>query len=122
MVLQDTPANHTLMDAVVGSLLVATQLGTVFVSHLKGKRGQKAQSEGMDKKLTSLGNDLRTAINVRCDDLSREVSEVSGDVRDLKAYVIGPDGQNGLRGDVRVLKEDVRGLLDREMPRTRRKR
>jgi hypothetical protein len=46
--------------------------------------------------------------------IEESVAETTGEVRDLKAYVIGPDGQNGLRGDVREIKERVRGLEERE--------
>lgn len=46
--------------------------------------------------------------------ISEDVGEVKNEVRDLKAHVIGPDGQNGLRSDVRELRADVKGILERE--------
>jgi hypothetical protein len=46
--------------------------------------------------------------------IEESVAKTTGEVRDLKAYVIGPDGQNGLRGDVREMKERVGGLEERE--------
>lgn len=114
------PSNHTLMDALVGGVLVLTQLGTVWVSHLKGKRGTKTAAEGLDRRFTTLGADLRLAIDLRADGITRDMAVLSGEMKDLKAYVIGPDGQNGLRGDVRELKADVKGLMDRE-PKSRRR-
>lgn len=49
--------------------------------------------------------------------LTKDVDDLTGDVRDLRAHLVGPDGQNGLRGDVRELKEDVKGILHRERDR-----
>lgn len=40
------------------------------------------------------------------------VAQLGVELRDLKAHVIGPDGENGLRSDVRELKSDVRALRD----------
>lgn len=113
------PTDHTVMDVLVGAILVATQLGTVLVSHLKGKRGARVATEGLDRRLATLANDLRTAIGLTGDSIRNDVTSLSTDVRDLKAYVVGPDGQNGLRGDVKELKTQVTGLLSRE-PRRKR--
>ena len=41
-------------------------------------------------------------------------NSLNAGIAELKAYVIGPDGENGLRGDVRELKSDVKGILERE--------
>ncbi len=109
------------MEAIAGAAIIVIQLGTVLISHLKGKKGAKVANEGLDKKLLNLGNDLRTAISLRADSLDSGLAELKSDVQDLKAYVIGPDGQNGLRGDVRELKTQVTGLLARE-PSQRRRR
>ena len=53
------------------------------------------------------------------------LASVQTQVRDLSSHVIGPDGENGIRGDVRELKTAVNGILERERdgprvsPRTR---
>lgn len=111
------PQNHTLMDAVVGGLLVATQLGTVWLAHLKGKKGAKTASEGMDSKLANLGSNLRMAIDTRCDALTEDVTAIRADIRTLSSHVIGPDGQNGLRGDVRRIDRELAEIAPRRRKR-----
>lgn len=111
------PTNHTLMDAVVGGILVLTQLGTVWLGHLKGKKGNVT----MDGRLTSLGNNLKQIIETRCDTLSDEVTGVRRDISTLSAHVIGPDGQNGLRGEVRQLKVELAQLAPRKLAAGRKR-
>lgn len=77
---------------------------------------KKERNEELDTRL----NSLRQVISLNHDNLKGDVQAVSTEVRDLKAYVIGPDGQNGLRGDMRELKGKVEGLLTREPPARRR--
>lgn len=105
--------------AIVGVLVVLTQLGAVWVSHIKGKRGNLS----MDGKLNRLGQDLRTAIDVNHGSLSGEVSrlaaELKTDIATLSSHVIGPDGQNGLRGDVRRLERDLSDIAPRKLGRRR---
>lgn len=121
MLVDPEPTSHSrLMDAIVGSLLVMTQLGTVWVAHLKGKKGAKTQSEGMDTKLRTLGDGLRMAIDNRCDLLTQEVSSVSGEVKDLKHTVVGVNGENGIRGELRELKAELRELAPRRLARSKR--
>jgi len=49
--------------------------------------------------------------------ISKAVDDLRNDVRDLKAFVVGPDGSNGLRSEVRDVKERIGGLEDRERDR-----
>lgn len=49
--------------------------------------------------------------------IARNVDQLRDDVRDLKAFVVGPDGNNGLRSEVRDVKGRVIGLEDRERDR-----
>lgn len=60
------------------------------------------------------GSEQLTQIHRSIGEIRADVGKLGDDMRDLTAHVIGPDGQNGLRGDVRELKEDVRGILERE--------
>lgn len=83
--------------------VIVIQVSTVIVAHVKGRKRPAEASKQMDR---ALANAL-TPVSIKLDSLQN-------DVQDLRAHVIGPDGQNGLRGDFRDLKEDVRGLLERE--------
>lgn len=49
--------------------------------------------------------------------LTEKLAPVHQQLLNLTAYVIGPDGENGIRGDVREMKEQIRGLEDRERQR-----
>jgi hypothetical protein len=60
-----------------------------------------------------------TANGKKLDRISTAVDKVELDVRDLRAFVVGPDGQNGLRSDVRELKSRVDGIEERERDRPR---
>ena len=56
--------------------------------------------------------------NQRRDETAEEqIGQIRIDIRDLKAFVVGPDGENGIRADVREIKKRVIGLEDRERER-----
>lgn len=94
------------------------------VSELWKLRGQKKHAETTkgerNADLDQRMNSLKLIIGLNHDTIKHEVLSVATDVRDLRAHVIGPDGRNGLRGDVRELKTKVDGLLNRE-PAARRR-
>lgn len=84
----------------VASIVTAAVVGIKALSdHRKGKKRPSELGAELERRLKPLHESLDT---------------LGGDVRDLKAYVIGPDGQNGLRGDVRDLKARVDGVEERE--------
>lgn len=45
------------------------------------------------------------------------LTELKTSIAELRAFIVGPDGENGLRGEVRELKDDVKGILERERVR-----
>lgn len=83
--------------------IFATQIGLALVAHIKGRRRPVETTRQMNLAL----NNALTPVSIKLDSLSN-------DVQDLRAHVIGPDGQNGLRSEVREIKSDVRGILERE--------
>lgn len=83
--------------------IFATQIGLAFVAHIKGRKRPVETTKQMNLAL----NNALTPVSIKLDSLSN-------DVQDLRAHVIGPDGQNGLRSEVREIKSDVRGILERE--------
>jgi len=86
----------------------------------KTKKHTVATKTERNAELDQRTNRLREAIEFHAQDIRAEVREVAATVKDLSAHVIGPDGQNGLRSEVRDIKLKVDGLLDRE-PRRRRR-
>jgi hypothetical protein len=95
------PTNHFAELAAAGVIFL-TQIASFLASHVKGKKRDRSMGTALDARFTS--------VHVALEELSDEV-------RDVKAFVIGPDGQNGLRGDVKELKQDVKGILERERDR-----
>lgn len=49
--------------------------------------------------------------------LTEKLAPVHAQLLVLEAHVIGPDGENGIRGDVRDIKRRVEGLEERERDR-----
>lgn len=91
--------NPHVVELYAAAAIFLTQLAALISSHVKGKRRDSTAGSELDKRLLPL---------------NLTITSLGMDIRDLQAHVIGPDGTNGLRGDVRELKADVRGLLDRE--------
>lgn len=70
-----------------------------FLTWLSGKRrGNHGKRESKDA----------------LDAIARKITGVETQVAALSAHVIGPDGENGIRGDVREIKKQVDGILTRE--------
>lgn len=82
-----------------------TLIAVTIKGVLDHRKGQSRDDSG-SQQLTQIHNSIG--------EIRSDVGKLGDEMRDLTAHVIGPDGQNGLRGDVRELKEDVRGILDRE--------
>jgi len=82
---------HVITEAV--ALGVAVGANNVW-SHLKGKKRDRSMSKEFRE-------------------IKDSVHEVKSDIKDLKAYVVGPDGSNGIRADVRDLKSDMNRLKEK---------
>lgn len=93
--------------------LAVTQAGAVLAIMVNGRKRTRHAGVDMDRRFGDLRGDMRQIAAA----LQADVGECRSEIRDLKAHVIGPDGQNGLRGEVREIKDDVRGLLSRERGR-----
>lgn len=97
--LQALPAPSDTRAVIVEAVVVGVVVG---IGKLFDHRANKKR-ETRDRASVTQMNRIEDGLEV-----------VSNEVRDLKAYVIGPDGQNGLRGDMREMKERVGGLEQRE--------
>lgn len=92
------PVSHAKELYGLGAILLV-QIGAIINGAIQRKKQAPQLGRELDKRLMPL--DIK-------------IDSLSGEVRDLKAHVIGPDGQNGLRSDVKDLRSDVKGLLERE--------
>lgn len=84
-------------------LLVAAQWIT---AHLKGRNRERTLGDQLDRKLKPINEGIQ---------------EIALECRDLRAIVVGVDGQNGLRSDVRKLTERADDADTRERERLERK-
>lgn len=85
---------------------------TAISSHKKGKTRDHASNST----LTRIENGLH-AVQRDVKRLSSDVGELRTETREVRAFVVGPDGENGIRGDVRELKETVKEIEKRERER-----
>jgi hypothetical protein len=76
------------------ALTLLAVVGQGWLAHRKGREGKRANS--------------RT---------TEAIDELELGLRELRVAMIGIDGENGIRGDVRELKDDVKGILERERDR-----
>jgi hypothetical protein len=77
------------------ALTLLAVVGQGFLAHRKGQEGKRASA--------------RT---------TKSIDELKLGLSELKVTMIGIDGENGIRGELRELKDEVRGILDRERDRT----
>lgn len=102
----DTP---TIASAL--TLIAVVAQGTL--AHIKGRRGKRAD--------LTLVSQIKTVITETVaaherDDV-RRFTEVRNDLQRLNDHIVGPDGDNGVRGDVREIATRVMGLETRERDR-----
>ena len=105
---------------VVGAIVGAGKL----MDHLKGRgrdhRARESQSH-LQSALLGVKNDIRNDI----DGVRDAVHALTSEVTAVRHFVVGPDGENGVRGDVRKLETRVEGIEDRERdakPKPRRRK
>lgn len=92
------PVSHAKeLYAIAGMIVI--QIGTILAAHRKGKQRGPELGRELDKRFMPL--------DIKIDSLAVQVQA-------LQAHVIGPDGQNGLRGDFHEIRRRVDGLEDRE--------
>lgn len=93
-------------DAVV--VLIVALKGVV--DYRGGRRRDTRHGVALDSRFTDLSLDLEQRFN----GVSAEIGTVRAEVAEVRAFVVGPDGENGIRGDVREVKKRVIGLEERE--------
>lgn len=94
--------NRDLIEA--GAIGAIVGVGKLW-DHFHGKKRERRDTQKLER------------ISTQISDVETKVDVMQGDVRDLRGFVIGPDGQNGLRGDMRTLTKRVDGIEDRERTR-----
>jgi hypothetical protein len=97
------------------SVALISALGPVAVAalgysnHRKGKTRDRARKSEFEQ--------LQETIAKNHGETTQQFSAVSRELVELRAFVVGPDGENGLRGDLKELKSTVTGLVERERER-----
>jgi hypothetical protein len=98
---------------IIGGIIGLIVAATPMWNHYRGKRRDKSQKSAIDE--------LKDALSKQIDDNHRETCATLNafqlELKDLRAFVVGPDGENGIRGDLRHLKKEMQGLLERERDR-----
>lgn len=94
-------------------IMLAIALAKIYDARFAHPKIKKERNEELDTRLTS----IRAAIDISNQTIRGDVTTLSGEVRDLKSHVIGPDGKNGLRGDVRTLQREFAELAPRKRRR-----
>lgn len=84
-------------EAVAGAAVAITVAAKAIVDHYKGKRRDRAHgatlNEGFGK--------IHATLNER-------FAETNAAVAEVRAFCVGPDGQNGFRKDISDLRQEVR--------------
>lgn len=86
-----------------------TQLGLAYASHRKGAQRPAEQSKQLDR---ALANAL-TPVGIKLDSLASDMQDMKAHLVTVDSLVRGPDGQNGLRGDLRAAEQRI-GELERD--------
>lgn len=98
---------------VAGSVAaVAIAIGKM-IDYVDAKRRDRERDEKLEAALTSISNKVdhsAQSTDARCTAIERSVATLS-------AHIIGPDGENGMRGDLREVKARLIGLEKRERER-----
>lgn len=106
MILEQIAATPPVVDhakEVYGLVAIfLTQIGLFMTSRHSGNKKDRAAGAELSRQLKPIHDGI---------------NECRGDIKDLKAHVVGPDGKNGLRSDVQEIKARVIGLEDRERDR-----
>lgn len=101
------------MKLVGDALVVLIVAGKGVLDWRGGQRRDRKHTSLLDTRFSTLDLSLEQRFN----GITREVAEVRSEVREVRAFVVGPDGENGIRGDIREVKARVIGLEERERDR-----
>lgn len=101
---------HAIEAVVLGGLLGIGR----WLNRREGVKKDSAAHESRQSIRASLDTLTGTVEGLRTD-----VGDLREEVRETRAFVVGPDGQNGLRGDLRKAESRIDAIEDRERERPR---
>lgn len=101
------------VGAAIGALTVTI---STILNHVKGKNRTKETNGTLHKHFRELGE----SIDRRFDTVEKQIRNVEDSVKDVRHFCIGPDGQNGFRGDIKELNNRIDGFEKRERERVDR--
>lgn len=91
----------------LGTAIAIGLLGVL--NDLKGRRKDKSQTKTLDQHFAQLAKSI-----------DRRFNTVDTNIAEVRAFCVGPDGENGFRKDIGEIKDRVGGLEERERERLER--
>ncbi|MDB4876476.1 MAG: hypothetical protein JWM41_2922 [Gemmatimonadetes bacterium] len=101
------PDSKIVGDIAVVALVAAKAVYDVF----GGKRRDRRHTAALDGRFAT----LELSLEQRFNGVSIGMERLGSDIREVRAFVVGPDGENGIRGDLREVKERVKAIEEREL-------
>jgi hypothetical protein len=100
----------------IGDIVVVAIVATKgLVDWTRGGRRDKRHASVLNEKFSSLDLSLER----RFGQVALEMKQLEASVAEVRAFVVGPDGENGIRGDVRQLGARFDDMEERERQRDR---
>jgi hypothetical protein len=100
----------------IGDMLVVAIVATKgLVDWTRGTRRDRRHASVLNEKFSSLDLSLER----RFGQVALEMAQLDASVAEVRAFVVGPDGENGIRGDVRSLGARFDDMEERERQRDR---
>lgn len=95
-----TPKEWALIIPSLAAFLTAA--GQWFTSHKKGKQGATMQHKTLER--------IESKLDTHITEVRNTVAVLQADIVEVRAIVVGPDGENGLRGTLNELRDDVKHI------------
>lgn len=96
-------------------------IATAITNHIKGQKRERSHNARLEAGFSELRQTVQTTVGDLRVEMNERFSETNAAVAEVRGFCVGPDGQNGFRKEISELREDVRGVLERERDRLERK-
>ena len=106
-----SPAAGTGLIVGLNALMIAAAGAATTIINRRHGRTKEA---GKKSELTQLKESIEQKIDENHRETRETFMEIRLELQTLRGHVVGPDGENGIRGDVRELKTQVNALIERE--------
>lgn len=93
--------------------VLTIQLGGMGAAWLRNRRGPAEQTKRIELAL----NNALTPVGIKLDSLVGDMQDMKEHLATVDSLVRGPDGQNGMRGDLRKVEKRMDEFEERERDR-----